>query len=201
VGRLLQWLEQAGELENTLFIYILGDNGSSAEGSLYGAINEGASMSGIQPPIETSLARKDEIGLPGTWPHFAVGWAWAGDAPFQWTKQVASHFGGTRNGMVVSWPSWIADHGARRFQFHHVVDVAPTILEVVGIREPTMVNGAAQKPIEGVSMAYTFDRANAAATSTRTTQYFEMMGNRALYHDGWMASCRHGRLPWVTAGT
>jgi arylsulfatase A-like enzyme len=201
IGRLVQLLEEMGELQNTLFIYILGDNGSSAEGSLRGSISELAAMQGIEPPMETSLARIDEIGLPGTSPHFAVGWAWAGDAPFQWVKQVASHFGGTRNGIIVSWPAWIADVGTSRFQFHHVIDVAPTILEVVGIAEPAMVDGVAQKSIEGVSMAYTFDRANANAQSARTTQYFEMVGNRAIYHQGWIASCRHGRLPWVTKGT
>ena len=201
VGRLVQSLEEMGQLENTLFIYILGDNGSSAEGSLRGTINEMAAMQGIEPPIETSFERIDDIGLPGTSPHFAVGWAWAGDAPFQWVKQVSSHFGATRNGMIVSWPAWIADVGSKRFQFHHVIDVVPTILEVVGIAEPAMVNGVAQKPIEGVSMAYTFDRANAEAPSARTTQYFEMLGNRGLYHEGWMASCRHGRLPWISRGT
>src|SRR6185437_13032307 len=201
IGRLVQSMDEMSQLENTLFIYILGDNGSSAEGSLHGTISELAAMQGVEPPIEASLRRIEEIGLPGSSPHFAVGWAWAGDAPFQWVKQVASHFGGTRNGMIVSWPAWIADQGATRFQFHHVIDVVPTILDVVGIAEPTMVNGVPQKPIEGVSMAYTFDRANAAAKSTRTTQYFEMLGNRAIYHEGWIASCRHGRLPWVTRGT
>ena len=201
IGRLAQTLDELDEFDNTLFVYILGDNGSSAEGSIRGTICELAAMSGVEPPVEASLARIDEIGLPGTSPHFAVGWAWAGDAPFQWVKQVASHFGGTRNGMIVSWPAWIADQGAKRFQFHHVIDVVPTILDVVGIAEPTMVNGVAQKPIEGVSMAYTFDRANADVTSARATQYFEMLGNRAIYHEGWIASCRHGRLPWVTRGT
>jgi len=201
IGRLVQTLEELGELENTLFIYILGDNGSSAEGSVVGTISELATMSGIEPPIEASLSRIGDIGLPGTSPHFAVGWAWAGDTPFQWVKQVASHFGGTRNGMIVSWPAWIADRGATRFQFHHVIDVVPTILEVVGIAEPSIVDGVAQKPLEGVSMAYTFDRANARAKSTHTTQYFEMLGNRAIYHEGWIASCRHGRLPWVTKGS
>ncbi|RKG57591.1 arylsulfatase [Corallococcus sp. AB011P] len=201
VGRLVHVLEELGEFENTLFIYILGDNGSSAEGSLTGTLNESASMQGIEPPIEASLARMGEWGLPGTTPHYAVGWAWAGDTPFQWMKQVASHFGGTRNGMIVSWPAWIADKGQKRFQFHHVIDVVPTLLEAVGIREPVSVDGVPQKPIEGVSMAYTFDRANAEAKSTRTTQYFEMLGNRALYHDGWTACCRHGRLPWVTRGS
>ena len=201
IGRLVQALADLHQLENTLFMYILGDNGSSAEGSLTGTISELAAMQGIATPLEASLRRIDEIGLPGTSPHFAVGWAWAGDAPFQWVKQVASHFGGTRNGMIVSWPAWIADVGAKRFQFHHVIDVVPTILDVVGIAEPVLVDGVAQKPIEGVSMAYTFDRAGAAAASTRRTQYFEMLGNRALYHEGWIASCRHGRLPWVTTGT
>jgi arylsulfatase A-like enzyme len=201
VGRLVQSLDEMGQLENTLFIYILGDNGSSAEGSIRGTISELAAMQGIEPPLEASLGRMNEIGLPGTSPHFAVGWAWAGDTPFQWVKQVASHFGGTRNGMIISWPAWIADAGSTRFQFHHVIDVVPTILDVLGLAEPAMVDGVAQKPIEGLSMAYTFDRENANASSARTTQYFEMLGNRALYHDGWIASCRHGRLPWVTRGT
>lgn len=201
VGRIVQALEELGEFDDTLFIYILGDNGSSAEGGLEGTINEGRTMQGLSPSLEECRRFEKEWGLPGTWPHFAVAWAWAGDTPFQWTKQVASHFGGTRNGMVVSWPSWIADKGGRRFQFHHVIDIVPTLLEVVGIAEPTMVNGVPQKPIEGVSLAYTFDRANAHAKSARTTQYFEMLGNRAIYKDGWMACCRHGRLPWETSGT
>lgn len=201
IGRLVRSLDEMGQLENTLFVYILGDNGSSAEGSIHGTFSELAAMQGIEPPIEASLSRLEELGLPGTSPHFAVGWAWAGDAPFQWVKQVASHFGGTRNGMVISWPAWIADVGSTRFQFHHVIDVVPTLLDVIGIAEPTMVDGVTQKPIEGVSMAYTFDRANANAKSARTTQYFEMLGNRALYHEGWIASCQHGRLPWVTQGS
>jgi hypothetical protein len=138
--------------------------------------------------VSTGVVQEMATGFPG-------------DAPFQWVKQVASHFGGTRKGMIVSWPAWIADVGSTRFQFHHVIDVMPTILDGVGIAEPAMVDGMTQKPIEGVSMAYTFDRENANATSARTTQYFEMLGNRALYHDGWIASCRHGRLPWVTKGT
>jgi arylsulfatase len=201
IGRLVQTLEQMDELDNTLFIYILGDNGSSAEGGLVGTLNESASMQGNAPAIESIRDRIEEIGLPGTSPHYAVGWAWAGDTPFKWVKQVASHFGGTRNGMVVSWPAWIADTGAKRFQFHHVIDIVPTILEVLGIDEPTMIDGVAQKPIEGVSMAYTFDREHADAPSTHITQYFEMLGNRAIYRDGWMACCRHGRLPWQTSGS
>lgn len=199
VGRLLEALDGMRQLTNTLFIYILGDNGSSAEGSIRGTITELATMQGIAPPIQTSLDRISDLGLPGTSPHFAVGWAWAGDTPFQWVKQIASHFGATRNAMIVSWPDHISDAGSTRFQFHHVIDVAPTILEVVGIPEPAMVDGVAQKPIEGRSMAYTFDEAE--AKSIHTTQYFEMLGNRAIYHEGWIASCRHGRLPWVTKGT
>ena len=200
IGRLVAALEQLGEFDNTLFIYILGDNGSSSEGGLTGTLNESASMQGNAPPIETMRDRLDELGLPGTSPHYAVGWAWAGDAPFKWVKQVASHFGGTRNGMVVTWPAWIADTGAKRFQFHHVIDIVPTLLEVLGIGEPSMIDGVAQKPIEGVSLAYTFDREHADAPSPHVTQYFEMLGNRAIYRDGWMACCRHGRLPWQTAG-
>jgi len=199
VGRLLESLEKMGQLRNTLFIYILGDNGSSAEGSIRGTISELATMQGIVPPIQASLDRMSEIGLPGTSPHFAVGWAWAGDTPFQWVKQIASHFGATRNATIVSWPHHIADVGSTRFQFHHVIDVMPTILDVIGIAEPTIVGGVAQKPIEWVSMAYTFNQAR--AKSIHTTQYFEMLGNRAIYHEGWIASCRHGRLPWVTRGT
>lgn len=200
IGRLVEGLEQLGEFDNTLFFYILGDNGSSAEGGLTGTTNESASMQGFAPPLEQTRARLDELGLPGTSPHYAAGWAWAGDAPFQWMKQVASHFGGTRNGLVVTWPAWIADVGAKRFQFHHVIDIVPTILDVLQLPEPTIVDGVAQKPIEGVSLAYTFDREHADAPSTHVTQYFEMLGNRAIYRDGWIACCRHGRLPWQTAG-
>jgi arylsulfatase A-like enzyme len=201
IGRLIEALERLGEFENTLFIYILGDNGSSAEGGLTGTMNEMAAMSGLSIPIEHGLVRIDDLGMPGTSPLYASGWAWAGDTPFKWMKQVASHFGGTRNGMVVTWPASIADPGTKRFQFHHVIDVAPTILEAIGIAEPTRINGVPQKPIEGVSMAYTFDREGADAPTPHTTQYFEMLGNRALYRDGWMACCRHGRLPWQTSGS
>ncbi len=201
IGRLVAGLEQTGEFDDTLFIYLLGDNGSSAEGGLTGTINETAAMHGHAPPIESALARIDELGLPGTSPLYAVGWAWAGDAPFQWMKQIASHFGGTRNGMIVTWPASIADTGTKRFQFHHVIDIVPTILEVVGIPEPAMIDGVQQQPIEGVSMAYTFDREHADVPSTHGTQYFEMLGNRAIYREGWIASCRHGRLPWQTAGS
>ncbi|KUI00340.1 arylsulfatase [Mycolicibacterium acapulense] len=199
VGRVVDAIDEIGQLDNTLVIYIIGDNGSSGEGSLIGTPNEVMSLNGQQPTIEESMRFMDRWGLPGTSPHYAVGWAHAGDTPFQWTKQVASHFGGTRNSMVVSWPRQITDHGAVRSQFHHVIDVLPTLLEVVGIREPVEVNGYIQRPIEGVSLAYSF--ADADRASARDKQYFEMMGNRAMYHNGWIACCRHGRLPWETAGT
>lgn len=201
VGRVVDAIEELGELDNTLIIYILGDNGSSGEGSLVGTPNELMSLNGRQPSIEESIGFKDRWGLPGTSPHYAVGWAWAGDTPFQWTKQVASHFGGTRNSMIIQWPKKIKDKGAIRSQFHHVIDVMPTLMEVVGIKEAKEVNGYIQKPIEGTSFAYTFDQTNSGAPSTRDVQYFEMLGNRAIYADGWIASCRHGRLPWETSGS
>jgi arylsulfatase len=201
VGRLVDAIDDMGELDNTLVIYITGDNGSSAEGTMSGTINEMMTLNGFTPDVADVLARIDEIGLPGTSPHYPVGWAWAGDTPFQWTKQIASHFGGTRNGTIMSWPKRITDTGTVRQQFHHVIDVAPTILEVVGISEPSIVNGVPQKDIEGTSMAYTFAADNADVPTRRFTQYFEMFGNRGLYHDGWMASCRHGRLPWVNFGS
>ncbi|MFD7307931.1 arylsulfatase [Promicromonospora sp. NPDC059942] len=201
VGRVVDAFEEIGELDNTIVIYILGDNGSSGEGSLVGTPNEIMSLNGQQPTVDEALGFLDRWGMPGTSPHYAVGWAHAGDTPFQWTKQIASHFGGTRNGMIVSWPEHIAERGGLRTQFHHVIDIVPTLLEVVGVREPTSVNGYVQKPVEGTSLAYTFDTGNAAEPSRRQTQYFEMLGNRAIYHDGWIASCRHGRLPWETSGT
>jgi len=199
VGRLVDAIEDMGELDNTLVIYIIGDNGCSAEGTLTGIINEMMSLNGIQPKIESMLERIDEIGKPGTSPHYAVGWAWAGDTPLQWTKQVASHFGGTRNPVIMSWPKVIKDKGGLRSQFHHAIDIAPTILEVVGIKEPASLFGVPQRPIEGVSMAYTFADAN--ANTTKKTQYFEMLGNRGIYSDGWYACARHGRLPWNNAGS
>ena len=139
----------------------------------------------------------DAWGSDKTTPHMSVAWSWAFDTPFKWTKQVASHFGGTRQGMAMSWPGHIKDAGGIRTQFHHVIDIVPTILEATGIQAPVMVNGIAQKPIEGVSMAYTFDKANANAPSTRDTQYFEMFGNRAIYHDGWIAATTPPQPPWL----
>lgn len=201
IGRVVEALHQQGRLENTMVVYIVGDNGPSAEGSLQGTLNEVATAgNGIIEPLEVMLKRYDEIGGPNTLGHYPVGWAWAGSSPLQWVKQVASHFGGTRNPMVISWPKRITDQGGVRPQFHHVIDLAPTILEVTGIQAPTMVNGVKQKPLEGVSLAYTFDKTAAQAKSRHLTQYFEMFGNRGIYHDGWLASTRHGRLPWETIG-
>jgi len=196
IGRILDALEQIGQLDNTLIICMLGDNGASMEGGLYGAFNELASLAGIPEDPVLLLQHLDEIGGPMAYNHYPVGWAWATNTPFQWGKQVASHFGGTRNPLVIAWPDRIKDRGGIRDQFHHTIDIVPTILDVAGIPEPTEVNGVKQKPIEGVSMAYTFD--NAAAPGTRTVQYFELVGNRAIYKDGWIAAARHARLPWIT---
>jgi arylsulfatase A-like enzyme len=198
VGELVDAIDAMGQLDNTIFIYIIGDNGCSAEGTLSGTINEIMTLNGMPASVDQYISRIDEIGKPGTAPHYPAPWAWAGDTPFQWTKQVASHFGGTRNPMIISWPERIKDAGGTRFQFHHSIDVLPTLLEVVGIAQPSMVNGVPQRPIEGVGMAYTFQKENATAPSTRYQQYFEMFGNRALYSEGWIACCRHGRLPWQT---
>jgi len=197
VGRLIDSLAASGELDNTLVMYVVGDNGASAEGGLEGTFSEIASLIGVQLGLESTIKRRDEIGGPRSEPHVPVGWAWAMDAPFQWTKQVASHFGGTRNPMIVHWPQGIKSKGEVRTQFHHVIDVVPTILEACKVTEPKTVNGIVQKPIEGTSMVYTFD--DAQATGRRTTQYFELATNRAIYHDGWVA-CSHFGLPWETLG-
>jgi arylsulfatase len=197
VGRLIDSLAASGELENTLVMYVVGDNGASAEGGLEGTFSELASLIGVQLGLESTIKRIDEIGGPRSEPHVPVGWAWAMNAPFQWTKQVASHFGGTRNPLVVHWPRGIKAKGQIRDQFHHVIDVVPTILEACQISEPKVVNGIAQKPIEGVSMLYSFE--DAKAPSRRQTQYFELATNRAIYSDGWVACSRYG-YPWMTAG-
>ena len=197
IGRLLDSLRQSGELDNTLVMYVVGDNGASAEGGLEGTFSEIASLIGLQLGLESSIKRMDEIGGPTSEPHVPVGWAWAMNAPFQWTKQVASHFGGTRNPMVVHWPKGIKSKGELREQFHHVIDVVPTILEACKIPEPKLVNGIAQKPIEGVSMLYSFD--DAKSKDKRTSQYFELAANRAIYDNGWVACSKYG-LPWVTGG-
>ncbi|WP_205195146.1 arylsulfatase [Chitinophaga sp. Cy-1792] len=199
IGKILDALQNIGQLENTLVICEIGDNGSSMEGSLNGLFNEMLGLNGLQEDPATVLKHLDEIGGPKSYNHIPVGWAWAMNTPFQWGKQIASHLGGTRNPLVISWPGHITDVGGVRSQFHHVIDIVPTILDVAHIQQPEEVNGVKQKPIEGVSMVYTFK--DAGATSPRKTQYFEMFGNRALYNDGWIATCRHGRLPWENQGS
>ncbi|MFN5764646.1 MAG: arylsulfatase [Pseudanabaena sp.] len=194
VGRVIEAIAQLGELDNTLVFFIAGDNGASAEGGLTGSVNEFKVFNGVEESPQEILAALDDLGSPKTFNHFHAAWAWAVDSPFQWTKQIASHFGGTRNGLVVAWGDRIKDQGAIRSQFHHVIDIAPTILEAAGIEEPEVVNGAKQQPIEGTSLVYSFD--DPAVASKHKTQYFEMFGNRAIYDNGWVAAARHGRLPW-----
>jgi arylsulfatase len=196
MGRILDAIADQGELDNTLVIYIQGDNGASAEGSAQGLLNEMSFFNAIPEDFNEILRRMDELGGPTTFNHYPIGWAHAMDTPFQWTKQIASHFGGTRNGLVISWPARIKGKGGIRSQFHHVIDIMPTILESTGVPAPASINGVAQKPIEGVSMAYTFD--NAKAPSRRTTQYFELAGNRGIYHDGWVAATTPPIAPWVS---
>jgi arylsulfatase len=195
IGRVIQAIEDVGKLDDTLVIYISGDNGASPEGTLHGLYSEFAIANGIHPTVEENMKFYDAWGTDQTYPHYAVGWAWALDTPYQWTKEVGSHFGGTRNGMAMAWPARIKDKGGIRHQFHHVIDVVPTILEAAGLPEPVMVNGVAQRPIEGVSMAYTWTKAD--APGRRTTQYFEMFGTRAIYHDGWIASAPPIHAPWA----
>lgn len=194
VGRLVTQLEAIGELDNTLFFYIVGDNGASAEGGPEGTYNEMMALNGIIGKAEQMQDHIDEWGGPTTFPHYAIGWAWAMNTPFQWTKQVASHFGGTRNGMVMHWPKGIKAKGEIRSQFHHVVDVAPTALEATKIPQPKIVDGIGQRPMDGVSMLYSADKVD--APDQRKTQYFEMFGNRAIYHEGWVAATRHS-IPWL----
>src|SRR6267142_2748516 len=199
VGRLLDNLEKLNLLDDTLVYYIIGDNGASAEGTLNGTFNEMINFNGasaIETP-EFLNARIDKLGGPESYNHYAVGWAHAMSTPYQWTKQVASHWGGTRNGTVVHWPNGIKAKGEMRWQFHHVIDLAPTVLEAAGLPEPLSVNGVQQKPIEGVSMLYSFNDATAA--ERRETQYFEMFGNRGIYHKGWTAVTRH-KTPWLLIG-
>ena len=197
IGRVIQAVDDMGKLDNTLVIYITGDNGTSAEGSTIGTPFDMAAIQGIDVPVAEQLKYYDAWGSPTTTPHMSVAWSWAFDTPFKWTKQVASHFGGTRQGMVIAWPNRIKDAGAIRHQFHHMIDIVPTILEATGIPAPVMVNGVAQKPIEGVSMDYTFDKANADAPSKRNTQYFEMFGNRGIYNEGWYACTTPPAGPWL----
>ncbi len=194
IGRVIDSVRQTGQLDNTMIIFIAGDNGASAEGSLQGLLNEMTFFNGVKEDLKEVLKNVDEIGSWKTYNHYPVGWAHAMCTPFQWTKQIASHFGGTRNGMVISWPKGIAARGELRTQFHHCIDIVPTILEVAGVTAPASVNGVTQKPIEGVSMAYTFADPN--ARSRRTKQYFELLGNRAIYSDGWVACTTPVGAPW-----
>ena len=197
VGRLVDALEELGILEDTLVYYIIGDNGASAEGTPNGCFNELVVLNGAfgLETVDFMVSRIDEFGTPDAYNHYAVGWAHAMDTPYQWTKQIASHWGGTRNGAVVHWPRGFDARGEIRSQFHHVIDVAPTVLEAAGIPEPTRVHGVEQHPMEGVSMRYAFDDATGA--ERRETQYFEMFCNRGIYHEGWTAVTRHS-IPWVT---
>jgi arylsulfatase A-like enzyme len=198
IGRVIQEVRDQGKIDNTLVLYLVGDNGTSPEGTLSGAYNQLTAYNGIlKAPEALQLLHYDEWGTDKTYPHMSVGWAWAFDTPFKWTKQVASHFGGTRQGMAISWPGHIKDVGGIRSQFHHVIDIVPTILEATGIKAPDTVDGIKQRPIEGVSMVYTFTQPN--APSTRTTQYFEMAANRGIYHDGWMANTTPFAPPWDLA--
>jgi arylsulfatase len=198
VGRVLKAIDDLGQTDNTLVFYIAGDNGASAEGNLGGLLNEMTFFNGVQEDIKDILKRADDLGTWKTYNHYPVGWANAMCTPLQWTKQIASHYGGTRNGMVVSWPKGIAAKNEFRTQWHHCIDIVPTILEAAGVPQPTSVNGVTQRPIEGVSMAYTFADAN--AKSRRVTQYFEILGNRGIYHDGWVACTTPPLPPWSSAG-
>jgi arylsulfatase A-like enzyme len=196
VGRLVDALDDLGVLEDTLIYYVIGDNGASAEGDVHGCFNELAHLNGVND-LETTeflASRIDDFGTPSAYNHYAVGWALAMDTPYQWTKQVASHWGGTRNGTIVHWPRGMRARGEVRHQFHHVIDVAPTVLEAAGLPEPKEVFGVVQRPMEGVSMRYAFD--DAAAAERRETQYFEMFCNRGIYHQGWTAVTRHS-IPWL----
>ncbi|WP_230461203.1 arylsulfatase [Sphingobium sp. CAP-1] len=198
IGRLLDELDRMGQTENTFIIFIEGDNGGSAEGNVSGSMNElGTLANGVVETTESKTALMDRMGGPGTYQLYPVGWSWATNSPFQWTKQVASHLGGTRNGMVVSWPARIQDQGKIRSNFTHVIDVAPTILEAIGLPVPVTVEGVQQQPIDGQSMMYSF--APNAPEKPRT-QYFELAGSRAIYKDGWLANTTPGRLPWHASG-
>ena len=199
IGRVIDEVAAQGELNNTIILYQMGDNGASAEGTLQGTTNEvGTNANGVPETMPYLLSVMNQLGGPHFYNHYPVGWAHAMDSPFQWTKQVASHFGGTRNGLVISWPGHIKDPGGIRSQFSSVIDITPTLYEANGIKAPNVINGVTQKPISGTSLMYTFN--NPTAATRHTTQYFELLGNRAIYKDGWMASTTPMRLPWVTSG-
>ncbi len=196
MGRVIQAFEDLGKLDNTIVIYQNGDNGTSAEGGPEGTFNEVAFFNGVAPPVDVQMKFYDVWGTEETYNHMSAGWSWAFDTPFDWFKQNASRLGGVNQNMVISWPARIKDKGTLREQFCHVIDVVPTLLEVTGIPAPEVVDGIPQKPIEGTSFAYTFDAKNAKAPSKHTTQYFEMMGQWAMYHDGWLLSTKVNRAPW-----
>jgi arylsulfatase len=196
IGRVIQAVDDLGQRDNTLIIYISGDNGASPEGMLNGTPNEFTTFNGVSVPVKDQFLWYEFWGSDKTFPHYAAPWAWAMDTPFKWTKQVASHFGGTSQGVAMSWPGHINDTGGIRNQFHHIIDIVPTILEATGISVPNTLNGIEQRPMDGVSMAYTWDKKNTNAASQRTTQYFEMLGNRAIYHEGWVAATTPATLPW-----
>lgn len=199
IGRVIDAVAETGELDNTLIIFIQGDNGASAEAGPNGLTNEvGVLGNGVIEDEAFLISMIDEWGGPKTINHYSIGWAHTMNTPFQWDKKIASHFGGTRNGLVISYPKRIKDAGGLRSQFHHVIDITPTILDVVGLPAPTSINGVEQKPMEGVSLAYTFDKAN--APTAHQTQYFEIVANRAIYNNGWIAATTPKRLPWVSLG-
>ena len=202
IGRVVQAVEDMGKLENTIVIYISGDNGASAEGSAMGTWNEVLPFNGINPTAAENMPWYEAWGSNQSYPHYSIAWAWTFDTPFKWTKQIAPYFGGTKNGMAISWPAGIKDKGGIRWQFHHVIDIVPTLLEIAGIPAPVEVDGVAQKPIEGVSLAYTFDKSAAGfgAQSRHRTQYFEMLGVYGVYDDGWMLSAKPRRAPWQLTG-
>lgn len=194
IGRMVDYLDSIGQLDNTIIIYIAGDNGSSAEGGTYGTANETAALNSSPGTVDQMLALYDEWGGPNTFPHFAMGWAWAGNAPYPWVKQIAGHLGGSRTGMAVSWPKGIQAKGEIRSQFQHVIDVAPTILEAASIPQPRQVNGFKQKPMDGASMLASWR--DARAPENRQTQYFSVFGNRGIYHQGWLAGTVRN-VPWI----
>ncbi len=198
IGRLIEAIRNSGQLDNTLVFYIVGDNGASAEGGMNGLFNEGTYFNGVPETVADMVKHIDELGGPMAYNHYAAGWAVAGDTPFTWTKQIAGSYGGTRNPLVVSWPRHIKAKGQLRTQWHHVIDIAPTILEAAGLPEPRVVDGTTQTPIQGVSMVYSFG--DPAAASRHYTQYFEILGNRGIYHDGWLAGTVH-RAPWEDGRT
>ena len=197
IGRVIQAVEDLGQLDNTLIIYIAGDNGASAEGMLNGTPNEFTTFNGVEVPVKDQFLWYEFWGSERTFPHFAAAWSWAMDTPFKWTKQVASHYGGTAQGVAMSWPGHITDVGGIRRQFAHLIDIAPTILEATAIPLPDVVDGIKQRPMDGVSMAYTWGKASANAPTRHMTQYFEMLGNRAIYNDGWVAATTPATIPWV----